>query len=271
VKTFSPKLVFDVREKQADLAQLQVYWQVSPAKLADTYGVNVTMIMAWPYDYGPSSDWEGVSSWWDKWYCEIADAVVDFQYAAQHCGDTEGVRFFVTYGDGTSWDWDQVRDSDPQRGWHLTHIDWKRHSERFNDPGDPIPVSRIQGLQFEGEHHPILYVSGRKHAMYPNLDECKKYTHTEKLCTVRFELCQPGVSFVPETPFLHNVGERPPKGHPLLDELPEYAGERAWGTEPFCGGMDDLACLKIQQYADVPLVGAEFPTCSGGMGNMWFP
>jgi hypothetical protein len=267
VNTFKPRLVFDSHESEDALDAMQVYWQVTPATLDDLNVAVLTMIMAWPYDYGPGRR-EGVGLW-DKLWCSVADAVADFQFTAQHCGDTEGIRFVLQYKDGSSWE--GVTASQSARDWRLTHIDWKRHEEGFNDPGDPIPMVMLeqeQDLQLEGSH-PIVYVSGLKHAMYPNLQDCASYTHSEVLCRVWFELCDPGVSFLPDTPYDHNVGERASVGYALLDSLAEYAYERAWSTDRFCGGFaEEWQCAKVHP---APLVGKEVPVCSGGMGNMWFP
>jgi hypothetical protein len=275
VNTFKPRLVFDRRETEAAIEALQVYWQVSPADLAGSNVAVLTMIMTWPYDYGPGRR-EGVSLW-DKLWCSLGDTVADFEYMAQHCGDTEGIRFFVQYRDGTSWE--GVADSLPARDWHLTHIDWKRHSEGFDDPGDPIAVRKLEeqeGLKRDGRH-PIVYVSGRKHAMYPDPLQCEYYTESQALCRIWFELCEPGVSVLPDTPYDHNVGERPredagessPHVYRLLDDLPEFPYERAWSEDRFCGGFaEEWQCVKVHP---APWVGKTIPTCSGGMGNMWFP
>jgi hypothetical protein len=162
-------------------------------------------------------------------------------------------------------------DSRPPGGWSLTHIDWQRHDEEFDDPGDPIPIQTVEeqeGLQREG-HHPIVYVSGLKHAMYADPLQCTTYTHSEAGCRTWFELCEPGISVLPDTPYDHNVGERSPHGYALLDGLPEYVYERAWSTERFCGGFaEEWQCAKVHP---APQVGKKVPVCSGGMGNMWFP
>jgi hypothetical protein len=229
------------------------------------------MVMTWPYDYG-SQRFDGVSGWDDVW-CSFSNTVVNFEYASRHCGDTEGVRFFIQYKNGTSFD--GVDNSDPGRDWQITHVDWKRHHEGFNDPGDPIPLTQVGDLRFEGLH-PILYVSGLKHAMYPSVAECSNFTHNEKGCEIRFELCEPGASLIPRTPTQHNVGERPPYGYLLFDQLSasEYPGERAWSTDNFCGAItDEYECLKVQLELDLEIISVDsnFPTCSGGMGNMWYP
>jgi hypothetical protein len=282
-ETFMPYMIFDRLEPVDPHTQLQVYWQVSPDQWAEgtgpycepgppRHGAWLTMIMAYPYDYGTVDidvqSTNGPHSWIGG---KIVDAFLDD--VDYHCGDTEAIRFFVQYGNGNTWEGVHISTA---ADWEVTHVDWKRHHEGFWESdaawcGDPVSIQGVQRI----DRHPVVYVARNKHATYPSTYDCNNHIdHLEKWggfisVDIKHDKCDPDPDqspYLPEAASGHNVGERPGYGgFPLLDWLPEYPGERAWGGFGtwFCGAQP--VCVErdyiIQKMA----------VCSGGMGKMWFP
>jgi hypothetical protein len=274
VEQFKPVLVFDGQEPALDAYRhpdMQVYWQVSPIVwqgIGDTYlaeghqGAWLTMVVAYREDFGSLKADAGSSI--DLGVEELLQSHLGEDY---HAGDTEAVRFFVEYRGGDPWD---------LNSWSLTHIDFKRHNDKFWDAyfgdevyypwvvpwpvtatadegGEPASVGFLidfMGLSYDGSH-PILYVARNKHAMYPSRVACEEHREHMTPAILDFwithEICgENGLRVLPDTPADHNVGERfgspfaSGNVFPLLSgQLEDYPGEYAWGDfdRSFCGSV----------------------------------
>ena len=207
-----------------------------------------------------------------------------------HAGDTEAIRLFVAGpGSGVVPEGAII---DQTSKWFLTHIDWKRHHEKFGSPKS-IKELTSEGMALNATH-PIVFVSEDKHAMYPSYDMCEAYTMdiSEEApevpeyagCIVKFEDCggeafygvRADIQYIPYTPPEKNVGEveqtaRIVTGESVLnashlieDLSPEFPCENAWNTQEFCGGLRGYGCDPIFNSS-----GALDEPCAGGMGNMW--
>jgi hypothetical protein len=271
--------------------------------MGDTYraeghqGAWLTMVMAYREDFGSLE--ANAAYGHDYWTEEFIQA---FLGKDCHCGDTEAVRFFVEYRGGDPWDIDS---------WSLTHIDFKRHNDKFWDAyagdevfydwlfpepvtatadegGEPATVGFLidrMGLSFDGSH-PILFVARNKHAMYPSRTACER--HLEHMTPwvldfwITHEVCgENAVRVLPDTPADHNVGERfgspfaSGNVYPLLSgQLEDYPGEYAWGDfdRGFCGSVTRSGGSCPERWISLgPFFKQTFPACSGSMSKMWFP
>jgi len=296
---YSPYLILDEGESQWPLSHpmgrdpFGVYWQVSPGAMDGNEGVWITYVFTYTEDGGSHNielsnrDCQKclrMECGWKFWNCISVPACltaealfdwstdfgVNYNYKNLlfgHSGDNEGFRIFVKErNDGT---------------YSLTHINWSRHHEGFDYPGQLQTLAQAQnsGLNLYNGQHPMLYVSEDKHATYPSHEICEGYKMEIpgwSDCFIGFEHCSGHPIWNESNPFKpiilkeHNVGEaeqvmRMATGSPVMtrfhlfeDMSPIFPDENVWSYEqPFCGGV-------------APSGGLADEKCGGPFGNRWF-
>jgi len=208
------------------------------------------------YVYDKVSTYTGIRSASDllKW--------LDKKIRHYHCGDTEAIRFLVYC-------------ENPSKGiWSLKKIIWKRHYDKpyyggwtyatdytgyFSYTGLNVTTSKTvrfadYGIGKRKGYHPIIFVSKRKHAMYPDKEFCESYLNSVEFegesnygheissvleCPVPLEKCGGGVALMVPTPIQFNVGESYSRNNIAL-KYTIYDGIDSWSKDDFTGPNPDV-------------------------------
>jgi len=195
-----------------------------------------------------------------------------------HCGDTEPIRFLVYC-------------NNPSKGrWTLKKIIWTRHYDKpyyggwtyatdytgyFSYTGLRTTTSKTvrfadYGIGKGKGYHPIIFVSKRKHAMYPDKEFCENYLNSIEFegdstygheisgvleCPIPLEKCGGGVALMVPTPMQLNVGESYSRNNIAL-KYTIYDGIDPWSKDSFTGPNPDVY--------DVDCTGS-----AGSLGSKW--
>lgn len=271
---YSPVLIFDDDEPCDVIHDVVIPYQVSPITVGndeENY-ILLSFVVMYPEDYGAKMDW----SWWQIckatwWVGKIlgpeaaavtaVTMVVSEQFNLhEHCGDTEAIYFLLH--------------RDNKRIWDIEKVIWKRHyddpyygDESIGNSSNPLyagsytvfknyeDFKKSQAVNFteykENGLHPIIFVSKKKHAMYPTKEEGESYKSHIKIpytdisipkdLLPTFEKCGGGIAMPVPTPMELNVGEDYARNTKALYDTKYYYTD-PWSLNKFYGQGSGIIC-----------------------------